>query len=225
VDEIIKKERAARLKHLRIQLLGPGSNASDLARIAGVNPITYRALESGKRLIDDAWAIKLAPTLQVTPEELLRFGHESKKFMKPVVFRSIPLIAWSALGEATGGKMTFNQLVERSTEFIPLPVVYDLKSESCVAVSLPDDSMAPAFPAGTTIVLDVDKEWSPGDLVIAFVVGIGPVFRRYGWSGVDEQGRRIIDLIPNNALFPNLKITQDVTGEIIARAVVSLSRL
>jgi SOS-response transcriptional repressor LexA len=220
----IRKMRAARLKAIRIEMLGENSTAADMARRCGIAEATYRTLESGSRSITEKWAIKITNALNIPLDKLWRGSNKIENFPPPVAPKSIPRLSWAAVGGLSRENMSFKQAISATPDFIQLPssVVPPLKD--CGALVSSDESMAPEFPAGTTLLFSSAVEWHPGDFVLARIYGVADsVFRKYTWVGDDPENRPIVKLSPLNSAYPSKAITLGVTGEIIARLVMAIS--
>lgn len=126
---------------------------------------------------------------------------------------TIPMISWEHLPRVAKGA----QPVELATQFFPVQI--DVSHEDEFAVQVVDNSMAPEFSAGDTIVINQSVEPSDGCYVVVQLDGDdAAMLRRY-----TLRRGRAIDLIPDSPDYPIVTLSPDRTATIIG-VVVSHTR-
>jgi len=80
--------------------------------------------------------------------------------------------------------------------------------------------MEPEFQAGDVIIVDPNIQPRPGDFVVAKLDGEEKAtFKKYRDRGSDQDGTRVIELVPSNPDYPTLRIDSRNPGKIIATMV------
>lgn len=215
----MNREWALRLKRA---LTKKGWSAVELARRSGVDKESvYQYLRGGVKNPGGERIEQLARALEVDPLWLLT-GHAATMTAgakgEAVLLTVVPVMRLSSLRQL----QSLDDLAELPPDdgTIPIP---DTVGPRAGAVKLEDDSMGPAFPAGTLVVYDPDLEPIPGRFVVAVVNTVGAaVFRR--WSATSPDGR-FGDLLPDNPHYPLLRLQTEADGFVVGRAVMVVSRV
>jgi len=93
-------------------------------------------------------------------------------------------------------------------------------SRVAFALKVQGASMEPEFSAGDVIIVDPNIQPRPGDFVVAKLDGEEKAtFKRYRDRGTDQDGTRVIELVPSNPDYPTLRIDSSNPGKIIATMV------
>lgn len=105
-------------------------------------------------------------------------------------------------------------------------IVDDQISISCMAVSVEDNSMLPAFKPGDVLICDPNADIEPGDFVIAKANGHHKaLIRKYRLAKSTRLGMPVVELVPLNADYPTEVINKEHPGHVIARCMFAVTKL
>lgn len=199
-----------------------GLTQEKLARICGVSRAAVAQWESGVTRPSLDNLIKAAEALSVWLSWLTT-GDQSlpdtpNPFVDPAVSRATAQsgIAMIDLARAEQWDLLRASL-PTDLERIAGDTAYSARA---FALVIRDDSMAPEFREGDTIIVDPEVAPLPGDFVVAKLDReTEATFRKFRERGADADGATMIELVPLNPDWPTLAINAETTGRIIGTQV------
>jgi transcriptional regulator with XRE-family HTH domain len=212
---------AERLRRARIS--AGFERASDAARRFGWSYSRYMNYENGERSVPPKQAILFAAAYSVTVDyiyfgkgDILKQG-EGPNALSSRMVRRIPLFALENMSE-------LKRIAEglEASSAAALPVSGDEPfPERCIFVEINDTSMSHprevlSFEPGDKALIDLNAKPSPSDFVLAIVPEERTaLFRLYREVERADDGSMIVDLVPLNANFRTIRLTNASPGQII----------
>lgn len=195
-------------------------SAADAARAFGWRESTYRSHENGTRDLSRNAARKYAAAFGCTIDELLKSHNGGPDYdntvKRALAIRPLPRLAWGMVdGQA------LDQRIEQPESYSSVPGEIEVGNRAFV-IDNQDDSMVDvegrigiSFRPGNLLIIDPDKEITPGAFVIAEVPDSPQwVFRQYRVIGY-ENGESVVHLVPFNSSYPTYKLVGEHSDMIV----------
>lgn len=175
-----------------------------LADRVGVSRAAVGLWESGTHAPHRSKAVLLAQILSISVSEIDPLAASSLTEIDNTVTQVKVVLA------------TWEDFTRTDSEMTNATVVYgDVgQSRDVRGLIVRDDSMAPTYRVGDTIIVDRSALPAPGDDVIAEVAGTR-VLRRYHLRGLDSKGHPAFDLLAENPDFPTLSVNSNHPGRVL----------
>lgn len=182
-----------------------------LARAVGVTPPSVSDWLSGKSKtmegenlvkaakflgVDSTWLAtgKGEPTPNTTPKVSdSNIRPVDDQFIKIPVLDFVQAGNWRSVGYDGVTPMDYTYIAYKGVH-----------GDAIFALVVDGDSMTPDFKQGDMIVVDTQKQPTPGCYVVAQNGEIEATFKKYKVSGYDDNGRDVFELVPLNDDYPTL---------------------
>lgn len=180
-------EIGSKIRKIRVQR---NLTISNLAVMCGSDVGNISRIERDKQGVSQALLNRIAAALNVTVASLY----------EGAAGEVTPTPARSVTSRAEQGSVVISVDGEFATT---------LSADAFVEL-VRDDSMAPDFKAGEALIVDPDREPTPGDYVVAEVRGAS-ILRKYRDRGTDSAGSRF-ELVPLNPDYASLFVDSENPG-------------
>jgi len=185
---------------------------------------TISRIECGKQGHSEKQLNSIAQALECSVADLFRGGREKRNEQSvPIGARRVPLLSWEHAGRwmETLSLAEFRYIADAKWKLISGDLA-KTASQYTFAVNIDDDSMAPAFLPGDTIIIDPSLLPRPGNFVVATCGDNVARVRAYRQRRVDGHGNMIFALDPINVDYP--VVTSDLIPIRIIGTVVERRR-
>lgn len=192
-----------------------GMTQSQLAKLADVDSGLISRIMKGEALRIPDTIVKIAEALKVHPADLWG-GRWSYVEPAEIGNRKIPVLSYEdAVIFRAGGALDDERLKDS--------ILTDGEhGKMAFALKVRGDSMSPVLKEGWTVIIDPDKDFSPGSYVFASSAEEGLVIREYRKGGINDKGERYFELHPINKIYGLIRSDRDnveILGVVIEHRV------
>lgn len=192
-----------------------GMTQSQLAKLADVDSGLISRIMKGEALRIPDTIVKIAEALKVHPADLWG-GRWSYVEPAEIGNRKIPVLSYEdAVIFRAGGALDDERLKDS--------ILTDGEhGKMAFALKVRGDSMSPVLKEGWTVIIDPDKDFSPGAYVFASSAEEGLVIREYRKGGINDKGERYFELHPINKIYGLIRSDRDnvdILGVVIEHRV------